>query len=203
MHNAYPIHPIHERTLTLADFPTRIATWSPSSVYYLRSHHISPDPALKMTSVYPTVRGICFVLTPVLCFQERITARDTMLRFYNPVGSPIGKAVFVPAPIPDDARVVFLVEGVTDALAVHQSGAAVISVVGANVTTEQLHLVNHMTHGRRVIMLPDNDGAGAECVATLVRELSVRVQYLPPQWKDVCDLPTDYRTELLRKAGAK
>lgn len=141
------------------------------------------------------------MLMPVLCFQERVTARNSMLRFYNPVGSPMSKAIFMPAPI-GDAATVFIVEGVTDALAVHQAGAAVISVVGANVTAEQIHLVNHHTHGKRVVMLPDNDGAGAACVATLVRELSVRVQYLPSQYKDVCDMPADYRNELIGKVAA-
>lgn len=185
------------RELKLSDFPKKLPAFTLATLGYLRAHHVSPTPLLSLPTVYPTARGICFVLTgPVLCFQERITEKHSHIRFHSPGGSQVGKCVYQPLAF-TDSQTVFIVEGLTDALAVQQSGGNVVSLVGAKLASDQLALLRRMLAGRKAVILPDNDEAGEACVRDLVREISVQVKRLPSQYKDVCDLPIDYRTQLL------
>lgn len=182
------------RALTIADFPERALSYPRSARYYLSAHHVFVS-ALPKT-VYPTERGICFVMSgPALCFQERITVKSSPLRFWSPAGAPLGKVLYVPAPLSAEPRPVYVVEGLTDAVAVFQSGFDTVSLIGAKVSDEQLQLLYGL--GRKLILIPDNDEAGEQCCKTLQRELSIQSRHLPSQYKDICDLPVDYRQSFL------
>ena len=193
-----PISPI-----TFADFPRRLLGWSAESVRYFVKHHIDVKALNSVNTVYPSEKGICFVMTGKVCFQERITAKKYLglMRFYSPPGSPLGEVLYFPAiESHEQYKPLFVVEGLTDALVIHQSGYSSCALIGAKVSARQLAMLQELSGTRDLYVIPDNDKAGEECNATLQRALSIRVRHLPTQYKDVCDMPTDDRHRFLKGA---
>lgn len=183
------------KQLTVSDFPRRAPSYSKSARHYLAQHHVFMEPLPE--SIYPTERGICYVMTgPVMCFQERITFQHWPMRFWSPAGSPLGRVLYVPAAHAKQ-KPVFVVEGLTDALCVWQSGYNAVSLVGAKVSEEQMTLLRTLGKTHKLILIPDNDEAGEQCGRTLQRELTITVKRLPSQYKDVCDLTSDYKATFL------
>lgn len=197
----YPDYKKQEtRTLTIADFPARVKHYSAASIHYWKQHHIDINSVKSEQTVYPTERGICFIMRGAVCFQERITLSNWPLRFWSPAGAPLGKVLYAPGSLFDIDKPVFVVEGLTDALAVHQSGYQAVALVGAKVSEQQLVMLKTMSVTKRLILIPDNDEAGEQCTKTLVKELPIAVRYLPSQYKDVSDIDISFRNSFL--AGA-
>jgi DNA primase len=105
--------------------------------------------------------------------------------------------LYVPRPLTAKDTSVFIVEGPTDAVAICQSGHASVAVIGAKLSEEQILLLRSIATKRKVILLPDNDEEGERCVQVLQKELPLVVRHLPTQYKDICDLPQDYRDSFL------
>lgn len=197
----YPDYKKQEtRTLTIADFPARVKYYSAESKQYWKQHHIDINSVNLEKTVYPTERGICFTMWGAVCFQERITLSNWPMRFWSPAGAPLGKVLYAPhIPTVIDTTV-FVVEGLTDALAVHQSGYKAVALVGAKVSEQQLAMLKTLLVTKRLILIPDNDEAGEQCTKMLVKELPIAVRYLPSQYKDVSDIDISFRNSFL--AGA-
>ena len=188
------------RPITISDFPPRVKAWIPSAIDYFNKHHIDVTKLNSVKFVYPTFRGICFPIDfGRLCFQERITQPGYLTRFWSPVGSPLGEVLYVPV-TPALHEPLFVVEGLTDALAIRQSGYFSCAVVGAKVSEKQLEMLEGLSCKRPLYFIPDNDKAGEECNATLQKALTIRVRHLPTQYKDVCDMETADRHRFLKGA---
>lgn len=200
------------KPLTLAEFPSRISRWLPSSLQYFTHHGIVTDNLTESTLVYPTTLGICFVMTgPRLCYQIRITEYYQGLRFWSPPGAALGQVLFIPSPtngLKEDAwkRLVnppmIVVEGVTDALAVHQAGFYSCALIGAKVSDDQLALLRSLSERYPLTLVPDRDEEGDRCARTLLKELPIKVRYLPATCKDICDMPIADRKPFLTGAIA-
>lgn len=185
------------RDIHVSDFPLKVARWTRATEHYFVNHHIDITSLSEVPTLYPTARGICFVMTGSrLCFQERITDSHSPLRFWSPPGSPLGQVLYRPCPFSDHSTV-FVVEGLTDALAVSQSGHNVVSVIGAKVSEYQLGLLYALSVNRELVLVPDNDEPGEQCANLLQRELPLRVLHLPSRYKDICDLTSDQRLAFL------
>lgn len=185
------------RTITIADFPASAPTWTVPTRHYFAKHHILISPLSSVKTVYPTRRGICFTMWNKVCFQERITDSHSPMRYWSPAGSPLGQVLYFPGYTPEQ-KLLFVVEGVTDALAVHQSGYNVCSLVGAKVSPTQIGLLRTLSAKHSLVIVPDNDEAGEQCYLSLQKELPIHVRYLPTKYKDICDPTVDDRDVFLK-----
>jgi hypothetical protein len=186
------------RTLTIADFPEPITRYSAASLHYFKTHFITPKP--MPATVYPVHAGICYVMTgPCLCFQIRLTGGAPVARFWSPPGSPLGRVLFQPDPLLPQ-KYVFVVEGLTDALALYQLRQPVVALIGAKVSEEQFTLLRELSETKTLVLLPDNDEEGEKCALAVQRELTCVVRHLPWRYKDVCDMPIPERNRFLKAA---
>lgn len=196
------------RSLSIADFPKRHDRWTYSTLLYLRDHHIETTFLEKIDNVYPTDRGICYLLDGEMCYQERIT--DTVsfpARFYAPPGAPIGNCVFAPHlgaawVNPLYPSLVILTEGTTDALAVAQHGVQAIALMGAKPGAERMGVLRHLVAGRTPVLIPDNDVPGLE-LAHRLRSFNIGVRMLPRHAKDICDLNRMEQSDFLHTIWEK
>jgi len=187
------------RVLKLTDFPEqRMAGWTTEAHEYWKQHHIVPP---VMPTCYPTNRGICYILFGGLGYQERIF---TGRRFYYPYGVDVAPMLYVPIdytlyiPRPE----LIIVEGTTDALAVHQSGYDSVSLLGTALTYGRMELLHVLARGhQRLYFIPDSDEPGLSVLDYLLQGgLPVKVRYLSPGVKDMCDLSIRERKIFLDNA---
>jgi DNA primase len=74
------------------------------------------------------------------------------------------------------ARTVIVVEGFFDAIAVHQAGYPVVSLMGSTVSRHQADLLP--AHFDRVVLMLDGDVAGRQGAVQIARTLSIRMSVL-------------------------
>ncbi len=201
MLESYPDHSrtVSARKLTISDFPRRVKGWTPATVSYFQQRSITVTQLTHLTSVYPTVRGVCYVLNgSVLGFQERITA-PSPVRFFSPPGMEMAKLLYMPnfSLLSLSDSPVYIFEGATDALAAYQCGQHSVAVMGAMVSPEQLAMLRALSLTRRLTLIPDNDEAGLKCAKTLTKELPIQVKYLPTDCKDFCEMSVNDRQRFL------
>ena len=200
MSKLYPRLPnlLQPRTLKLSDFPEqRTEGWTSEALEYWEQHHITPP--LQRDTVYPTYRGICFVLYGGLGYQERVFDGD--LRWLYPVNVDVSGMLYVPT-IGDEEEneELFVVEGTTDAMAINQSGHRSAAILGTMLTSARAKLLKELIYDpKQVYYIPDNDEPGLAMVDRLVCfGLPVKIRYLPTGIKDICELYRQARQMFLR-----
>lgn len=196
---SYPRLPrlIKPRTLRLSDFPPAIDDWLDSAKLYWRLHYIDSRLPSTVQTVYPTAHGICWVLYGGMGYQERLTSNPTN-RFSFPAGVDVSGMLYLPDP-ESKAEELVIVEGTTDALAIHLAGYRAVSSLGTMLTAQRAKLLQSLVRDtRRVFYIPDNDSPGLHAINRYIREgIGIQVRYLPKGCKDMCDLTREEREVFL------
>ena len=150
--------------------------------------------------MYPTERGICFLLSGSLTFQERVNTPD---RWNNPGGVPSAGAYFVPMTPTAAFRDLVLVEGPTDALRLWaEYGLDAAAYLGTFIPDARLENLRRIKPNAVFWIIPDNDGPGFFGLRKLMKEFpAARVLWLPSQYKDVCAVPKQELSRLLAAKG--
>ena len=190
-------------SLKLTELPVGQTIASIKTADYLERQGILKDTIMQCPYTYFTLDGICFMLHgPGLAYQERMCT-NSYARFYNPLGLALGKYVFHTGEGHNVNNTLFVVEGVTDALALWQAGYESIALLGTAITDERAEIVMKLKGDRRVLFIPDNDTAGYTFLASISSYLvlwGAGIRYLPNLHKDVCDMPFAMRKQWIMGA---
>lgn len=193
-------HLLKPRLLKLSDFPPALQDgYILSALKYWDQHYIDVTSLSHISTVYPTRRGICWVLYGGLGYQERLTITGVTQRFIFPLGVDVSGMVYMPNPENANEELI-ITEGTTDALAVEQVGFRAVSILGTMLTTQRVRLLQSLVrNSQRVFYIPDNDGPGLSAINRLIRAgLPVKVRYLPDTAKDLCNMVPAARATYLR-----
>jgi 5S rRNA maturation endonuclease (ribonuclease M5) len=102
---------------------------------------------------------------------------------------------------------VFLVESEIDALTLWKHKYASCAVMGSSLTKQQRKLILENEHIKTIVIATDNDKAGKRLGNSIYNQLNgyVNIEQLniPPQYKDVNDMPTDILLETVGQVEHK
>jgi len=186
-------------TTPLLAYPQRQSTWIDSARLYWSEHGVEESFLDRVTSVYPTDRGIAFLLIGG-GYQERLTTSGQR-RFESSMGES-RRAVYRPATIDYAplAGALFLVEGPADALAIREQGYDVVATLGSALTPERVAVIQALNLKQEPIYyMMDSDNAGWSGYDRFTQLYAHGVQpcMLPPGKKDFCCVHRSERTDLL------
>lgn len=194
----YPDKPkkTFKRSLRLSDFPAKATAYNQAAREYFTGRELTPGYLKSLSTIYPTRRGICFVLHGAMGFQERVF--NDPRRYVYPTGAGMASAVFMPEP-DHIGNELILVEGSCDALAIGQLGLRALSYLGTWIPEERLKTIaKEIRDPGKVLIIPDNDAPGQHGLRQLAMAFpGARAIMLPWGVKDVCDLSHDQRRLLL------
>lgn len=96
---------------------------------------------------------------------------------------------------------VYVVESSFDAIRLDQCGVPAVATLGANVSKKQIQLLTK--YFNNVIVIPDNDAAGASMASTIVNGVGRRANAigLPDRFKDIGDMTDLDIQELINKVN--
>jgi hypothetical protein len=185
------------RVLTAMDFPSGYWGHSERSALasYLYGHNTTMEKTRHTPNLYPTERGICFILTGVSgarAYTERLIPQMADgTRFYNPKGVNMGDFCWVARHASNPIQWV-ITEGPMDAARAYQCGYSAISILGANFTEARADLIKRILSeqvGMQAVYIPDSDGPGCRALQRLTNHrVFVPIMFLPMPVKDLSDL---------------